>query len=186
MTTPADLKASLDSRSTEDLLAIINARDEEQWRPEVFPLIESILRGRRVSIRKSTEPTEPVDPVLVSVSLFRHRSQAEEACAILEDEGIRTWISDESIVTEAGLEVGADLQVAEADVERASATLESFEAAEIVLPPADAPPCPECGALEATQDVEPIKEDVFDIKRSGRRWYFDCPACGHRWVDDGK
>jgi hypothetical protein len=142
MIDPQGIRLRLESRSTEELRSILQERDEEEWRPEVFPLIESILCSRRVSTRSaSAEKPTPVEagPSRVSVGLFRHEEEAEEAKALLESEGIQVWLSHESISTSSGLEVGTNLQVEESDSEAASGLLQAFDEAQPILPSADAP-----------------------------------------------
>jgi hypothetical protein len=41
-------RRELEHRETEELLDILVARDEDEWRPEVFPLVETVLRERGV------------------------------------------------------------------------------------------------------------------------------------------
>lgn len=93
----SEMRDRFDSKATEELIEILRARDEETWRPEVFPMVESILRDRGVEppppdvhVPDETEPGEPValcaltDPALIPV-----------AKSLLEDAGIEYFIRDE-------------------------------------------------------------------------------------------
>jgi hypothetical protein len=50
------LRLSLEARTTEELVDILRERDEGEWRPEVFPIVESILAGRNVPPVSASEP----------------------------------------------------------------------------------------------------------------------------------
>jgi hypothetical protein len=43
-----ELRARLDAMTTEALLEIVQRRDTDEWREEVFPIVEDLLRARGV------------------------------------------------------------------------------------------------------------------------------------------
>lgn len=60
----ADLRERLGLLSTGELVGILEGLDLEQWRPEVFPVVEGILRDRGLDIagisgRRRAEPAPP-------------------------------------------------------------------------------------------------------------------------------
>jgi hypothetical protein len=46
----SDLRSRLDEKTTEELIELLTAHDLTEWRPEVFPVVESILRDRGVDV----------------------------------------------------------------------------------------------------------------------------------------
>ncbi len=189
-----ELKATLEARSTEDLVAILRERDEEEWKPEVFEIAGSILASRGVE-----PPTEGVgsrvginvveDQPLVTLASYFSPAEAFVARAALESAGLEAWVADESTGTTYGVAVGTRLRVREEDEQSARELLEAFEEAPGVLPPElAAPPCPKCGAMGASQTSELMmgpgaSGGTFGLRRD---WYYDCVACHHRWADSAR
>jgi hypothetical protein len=52
-------RAELDGRSTEELVQILTERNEDEWQPEVFPIVEELLSERGVEAR--TAPVRAAD-----------------------------------------------------------------------------------------------------------------------------
>lgn len=46
-------RRELEHRETDELLDILVARDEDEWRPEVFSLVETLLRERGVDVAQA-------------------------------------------------------------------------------------------------------------------------------------
>jgi hypothetical protein len=46
-------RRELEHRDTEELVEILAERDEEEWRPEVFPIVEALLRERGVDVEQA-------------------------------------------------------------------------------------------------------------------------------------
>jgi putative signal transducing protein len=46
----SDLRSRFDEKTTEELIELLRAHDLTVWRPEVFPIIETILQERRVDV----------------------------------------------------------------------------------------------------------------------------------------
>jgi len=44
-----DLRNRLNAKLTSELVEILREQDPEEWRPEVFPLVEAILQERALT-----------------------------------------------------------------------------------------------------------------------------------------
>lgn len=188
-----ELRDALSERPTDELVDMLKVRDEQQWRPEVFEIVESILAGRGVGpVPQEPGRIAPVDVVEDEPmsTIARHFSSAEAhtARAALESGGIEAWVTDETTGSSYGVAVGIRLRVRKADETAARELLRALEEAPITLPPEmAAPPCPECGATGGTQTSELMEgsDPGGGDTRLRRYWYYECVACNHRWQDDG-
>jgi hypothetical protein len=191
-----ELRASLELRSTEELLSILRNRDEEEWRPEVFEIVASILAARGVPTADAfaSEP-EGGDTVesrpLVTVGHFFSPVEAHAARLALESAGIAAWVADEILGASYGVGVGSRLQVRVEDESSALDVLASSPPFTPELPPELAePPCPRCGS----RSVRPVAEvvDPQSTPSAGlgvspsRRWRNHCGACGNKWFDESE
>jgi hypothetical protein len=191
-----DLRQQLELLNDERLLSILRERDDEQWRPEVFDIIASILRQRGVSLNADPQRPEnseataayPPDQLLVTVAGYFNRADAEQDRAALEERGLRAWIFDEDVSQEDGLEAGFELRVLKEDFKPAMAIINSDNGPLPDLPDEIAePPCPKCGSRETTEAPEMV-ESFDGSSRSYRPvtkeiWLNKCSACGHKWSD---
>ena len=193
MTSHNELRATLDERTTEDLISILRNRDENEGRPEVFPIVESLLIGRGVgSVPPGPTRSDPVsvveDQALVTVAQYFSPAGAHILRSALDSAGIEAWVADESTGSTYGVAVGTRVRVREEDADAANDLLQALEEAPPVLPPdLAAPACPKCGAAGATQSSELIEgsDQAGGNPRLHRSWYYDCMKCMHRWRDDG-
>jgi hypothetical protein len=48
-----DIPREMEQRSTSELVSILRNRDEDEWRPEVFQIVATILSSRGISQMKS-------------------------------------------------------------------------------------------------------------------------------------
>jgi len=57
-------RAELDQKSTQELIQILKERNEDEWQPEVFPIVETLLseRGVDAPTSPSREPGPPGTP----------------------------------------------------------------------------------------------------------------------------
>ena len=188
-----ELRASLEARTTEDLISILRNRNEDEWRPEVFDLVASILASRGVSPASvSAMGPEGEDVVeqrpLATVARYFTPAEAHAGRMALEAAGLQAWVVDESLGTVYGLGVGTRLQVRVEDEAAARAVLEEEPRGTEELPAELAePPCPRCGSRDIALSSEPIEDPDVHRARGGRRrrdWYYDCRACGYRWRDE--
>lgn len=188
-----ELRTNLEARSTEELQSILRNRNEDEWRPEVFDLVATILSERGISpAAVSAMGPDGVDTVedrpLVTVARYFSPSEAHVGRMALEAAGLEAWVLDESLGTVYGVGVGTRLQVQVEDEQAARAVLEAEPTSAEVLPADLAePPCPQCGSTRVSQTAEPIHDDDGSPAHGGRRrrqWYYDCGACGHRWLTE--
>jgi hypothetical protein len=193
MSEPVDeLRSTLESRTTEELVSILRNRDADEWRPEVFDIVASILEGRGLSPDEVAAMGPEGEDVVESQSLAtvaRYFSPAEAHTGrlALEDAGLPAWVADESMGTIYGIGVGARLQVRIEDEVAARAILEAGPTPAGSLPPELAePPCSQCGSNDLSQTSEPIEDPEAPRIRGRRRkqWYYSCSTCGHRWLHE--
>jgi hypothetical protein len=188
-----ELRAALEASTTEELVSILRNHDEDEWRPEVFGLVASILAGRGIGadsvLAMGPEGHDAVEQrPLATVARYFSPAEAHAGRLALEAAGLEAWVVDETLGTVYGVGVGTRLRVRVEDQEAARAILEDETGGVADLPPElAAPPCPICHSSDIALSPEPI--DDADVHRAygGRRrreWYYDCRACGHRWRDD--
>jgi hypothetical protein len=188
-TEPNELRARLEQHATDELLAILRERNEDEWRPEVFGIVASILADRGVSVSEmavSTNESETDDqPALVTIASFPSPGEAEVARMTLEGAGLGAWV----VGSTAGPLDNSRLQVRTQDEQAAREVLESVPASSGDLPPEIAePPCRRCGA----NSVRPVHELLESGSphyngtdgRPAPRWLYVCDACGDTWPDE--
>jgi hypothetical protein len=190
---PDELRTSLESRTTDELVAILRNQNQDEWRPEVFDLVASILASRGISpatvLAMGPEGEDVVEErPLVTVARYFSPAEAHAARMALEAADIQAWVIDESLGTVYGVGVGTRLQVRVEDEQAARGVLAGDPASASTLPAELAePPCPQCGSKEVSQSSETIEDPDAARARGGRRrrqWYYDCARCGHRWAAD--
>lgn len=186
----ATVRQELETRATEELVSILRNRDEQQWRPEVFDIVASILAARGLSPAEivSMGP-EGVDVVegqqLVTLARYFNTVEAHTHRMALEEAGLLAWVSDESGGAMFGVGVGSRLQVRVEDEAAARAVLEAAAVPASALPQEFAePPCPGCGSREVRKAAAlaepPASLEADGPRRAGR---YECAACGHSWSE---
>ena len=193
MTSQVELRATLNERTTGDLISILRDRDEDEWRPEVFPIVEALLKERGIdpvspgpTQRDSVNVVE--DRALVTVAEYFSPAGAHILRSALDSAGIEAWVADENTGSTYGGVVGTRVRVREEDAGAAHDLLQALEEAPPVLPPdLAAPACPKCGALGARQSSELVEGSAQAETNRGLHWcwFYDCVECKHRWRDDG-
>jgi hypothetical protein len=186
-----DLRVRLDARATEELQVILQELNTDEWRPEVFPIVESILRGRGAGLM-SQQPglaeNRGVDSPRVELGPVMSELDGRTWLSVLESAGIPAWATEAPLNTTHGLAVGIQLCVRPEDEEEANEALSAYSDAKPILPGDIATPsCPRCGSSKTTQDseVEEIPDVLLETRRGRWSWHFDCEGCGHRWLDEG-
>jgi hypothetical protein len=189
-----DLREALESRTTEELVSILRNHDDEEWRPEAFELVESILAARGVSpTAVAALGPEGEDVVehqkLVVVGRYFTPADAHNGRLALEGSGLKAWVVDETLGAIYGVGIGTRLLVRAEDKEAAQAVLEGEEASVVEDLPAELkpPPCPECRAQDARLSsalVVGSEGPLQGMSVRRRDWYYECRACGHHWRDD--
>jgi len=124
-----DIQHEMERRPTSELVSILRKRDEEEWRPEVFQIVATILANRGISPGEITAlGPQGVDVVetqqLVTVGWYPTALEAHSHRLALEAAGLTAWICDEFAGTMYAMGIGARLQVRAEDEEAARAVLE--------------------------------------------------------------
>jgi hypothetical protein len=189
-----DLRARLDEMSTAELVAVLRSQNVEEWRPEVFPLVEAILAQRGVDVdglkaarAVQTEETEyaPVE----SVAAFSTALEANLCRMALEEAQIDAWLSTEYLADVAphlGLAIGVDVLVRRDAADAAREVLASIKTGAAALPN-EGEPCPKCQSnqterLQATDGGATIgSRIVAGVHLPQHDWRWKCGSCGHEW-----
>jgi hypothetical protein len=95
-----ELRNRLEQRSADELVEIALRHDLSEWRPEVFPIVEEILKGRGMDVSgvgyftKAPEPeeTESDFPQVLALSDPGMLALAE---SILDEAGIRFYVTND-------------------------------------------------------------------------------------------
>jgi hypothetical protein len=196
MTTFDDLQQQLDLLNDEELLSILREHDEEEWRPEVFDIVASILRNRGVSLTSAPEDEQIIldEPVVASADLITVASyftdvDAETDRMALEAKGISAWIFNQNVSRMIGPVGGVELKVREEDFAVAMKILDAEGGAPAEMPDEIAEQqCPKCGSREVREEQEIVESlDAHSNSSSSTRsspkeiWLYRCGSCGHEW-----
>ncbi len=188
-----DLRARLEEMSTADLVAVLRSQNVEEWRPEVFPLVEAILSQRGVDVvalkpaRAGLEETDyaPVE----SVASFSTALEANLCRMALEEAQIHAWLSTEYLADVAphlGLAIGVDVLVRKDVADAAREVLASIKTGAAALP-SEGEPCPKCQSeqterLQATDRGATIGAGrLAGTPLPEHDWRWTCGTCGHEW-----
>jgi len=187
-----DLRSRLARLPTEELVEILRAQDLENWRPEVFPIVEALLRERVVDpalVPREEAPPQADFESLEPVASFGDAMEAKLCRMALGEAGIEAWLSTEHLAGVApplGLAIGIDLLVRPEMVAAAREVLASLAAGEAALPEENES-CPRCQSSE-TEHIEGVDRGVavanfvlVGYPRPHPVWRWKCNACGHEW-----
>lgn len=182
------LAAQMERLSTDELVSILRNRDEEEWRPQAFDVVASILARRGVSPKDvealGPEGSDvPESAPLVTVGTFFSPAEGHASRMALEEGGIAAWVADEAIGTMYGVGVGARLQVRASDAAAAREILASPPAPTDALPPElSDPACPACGSRNVAPEAWLDEEQEGQPRWPGRRrWHYVCSDCDEAW-----
>ena len=188
-----EIREQLNLLKDSELVSILRDRDYEQWRPEVFDIVASILRERGVSPDESVEDEEDISDeiaglALVVVGNYLNHGDAEADRTALEERGLRAWIFNQDSAHDGARAGGVQLGVLPDDLTAAMAVLNSEPVSSADLPSDIAePPCPKCGSGRTTEQAEIVES--FDTSSSSYRatpeqvWFYKCASCGYRWSE---
>jgi hypothetical protein len=131
-----DLHEQLEARSTGELVEILRNQDSEEWRPEVFPVVEAILRARGVDVAavKTAGPLareQAEYAPLETVASFSSSLEANLCRMALVSAGIEAWLSTEhllDIVPPLGIGIPVEVQVRPENAAAARALLADIDA----------------------------------------------------------
>jgi DNA-directed RNA polymerase subunit M/transcription elongation factor TFIIS len=184
-----EIRQQLEILKDEELISILREHNEEQWRPEVFDIVNAILRERGVSPGEGREEPAKEDVTLdetagldlVTVAGYVKYIDAETDRLALEAKGLRAWITNENVQLWGPIVPGAQLQVRAEDLDAAKAILEAEPVPSSDLPSEIAePPCPKCGSRQVTEVAELADASASDSMTS---WFYHCASCDHKWPE---
>lgn len=189
-----ELRTRLSDMSTDELVAILRFRDQEQWRPEVFPLVEAILKDRGLSTADLTSVEEvPADipelETLESIASFPTALEANLCRMALQEAEIDAWLSTEHLAGVApplGLAIGVDVMVRPSSVEAAREILSGIQDGVAALPE-DREVCPRCSSTDTehqqtTDRVATVSGWLLaSMPLAQHVWRWKCRACGYEW-----
>jgi len=181
-----EIRQNLDLLADEELISILRGHDEEQWRPEVFDIVRSILQARGIALNEDPGvgqdiSNEPEGLDLVTVGSYTSYMDAETDRLALEAKGLQAWISNKYAPAVQTIQQGVQLRVLEKDANAALAILESEPTPSSDLPEEIAePPCPKCGSRNVTEAAEIVGPSA-ESGSSSTDWLYHCASCGHKW-----
>jgi ribosomal protein S27AE len=189
-----ELRGRLDAMATLELIEILRERDFEAWRPEVFPLVEEILAGRRVDVAAVQATPSPRPDVLdhealETVASLSDPLQANLCRMALLEAGIQAWLPTENLAAIApplGVAFGIAVLVRPEDAAAAREVIAGIEAGAAAIPE-ESDPCPRCGSVATEHVSAPDREGavmgwlMVGLPRPAVIWRWRCGSCGHTW-----
>jgi len=181
-----EIREQLNLLNDAELSLILQKRDYDQYRPEVFDIVASILKERGVSpgADAEDESDETIGlPLAVVGSYFSH-SDAEADQLALAERGLRAWIFNADSPVDAGSAGGIQLGVFPRDLAKVIAVLNDEPVSSSRLPDDIAePPCPKCGSRNITEQAELVESFAASSYSSipEQVWFYGCASCGHKW-----
>jgi len=150
-------RRELESRETDELVEILAARDVEEWRPEIFPIVEQLLRERGLEPDRAVAEHRRTPAGGEPLRLDEPEVNRPVVLLELEDE------VEAGLCHRALLGAGIEAVLHDPDGSRFQLLVDASreEAARAVLEAAEAEPeaegdlrCPSCGFI-----AEPIEEE---------------------------
>jgi len=186
-----EIRQQMDLLTDEELIAILREHDEEQWRPEVFNIVASILNQRGFSPDRDLESQEDGSDEteglnLATVASYNSDIDAETDRLSLEAKGLKAWVFNKHSPYPY---TAVQLQVREGDY-AAAMQIPEPEPSEMApssdLPPEIAePPCPKCGSRQVMEQAEGAEHSEMQPPHE-RVWLYHCASCGHKWSDSSE
>jgi hypothetical protein len=151
-------RQELGYRETEELVDILAARDEDEWRPEIFPIVETLLRERGVDVERALADRRRPPEASAPLRIAEPEEARPTVLLEIEDE-VEAGLCRMALV-EAGIQAQLrapdgsgrlQLIVDQSKAEAAHAVLAEAET------DADAEPgfrCPSCGFI-----ADPVEDD---------------------------
>lgn len=188
-----DLRDRLDAMTSDELLEILAHRDADEWREEVFPIVEDLLRTRGVQPAIARAPQEadeaPDRGALTSVGTFSTALDANLCKMALTESGIESWLPTEylaGVSPNLGLAIGLDVLVRDEDVPRAREVLRELAEGGAALA-LDPEPCPSCNSTETEYVPQPDRANAIGgyflagMPRPAVQWRWLCHGCRQEW-----
>jgi hypothetical protein len=188
-----DLRDRLDAMSSDELLDILEQRDTDEWREEVFPIVEDLLRARGIqpAIARIAPPAAdaPDAGALTSVGTYSTALDANLCKMALTESGIEAWLPTEylaGVSPNLGLAIGLDVLVRDEDAPRAREVLRDLAAGGAALS-LDPELCPNCGSNETEYVPQPDRANAIGgyilagMPRPAVQWRWVCDGCRQEW-----
>jgi hypothetical protein len=189
-----ELRERLSTRPTDELVEILREQDTEEWRPEVFPLVEAILQERGVDTEAAKAagplPRDVLEFAAVQPVVTLNTSLEANLCRMaLVEAGIEAWLSTEHLAGVApplGVAVGVDVLVRSENVEAARELLAELDTGAAALP-VEPEPCPRCSSVETEHHRAPDRVSAVSgwalagVPLPAGVWRWKCHGCGHEW-----
>lgn len=184
-----EMRQRLELLPDAELITILQDRDTDQWRPEVFDIVRSVLFQRGVSFDAHPSAEDDVewnDPGmaatsagdLVTVAMYANPMDAETDYMALRAKGLKVWIQNRF-----SHEDNLCLQVQSEDFAAAMDILQSEPVPSSDLPEDIAePPCPKCGSRNVMEKAE-VQESSIDHPCAIQAWIYHCASCNHKWTE---
>jgi hypothetical protein len=181
-------------RETDELLEILEHRDTEEWRPEVFPLVEEVLGERGVDVarelgRATTVARARPTCELVTAALLPGSSDALAFRTALDHAGIASLEIREPSAEAGGWQLlvhAEELEAAReilAELGESVAPAEDAEAESTEVPIA----CARCGATDVTSaethSAEAALERLFGRPIAKCASAHRCRECDYGWIE---
>ncbi len=133
MTKVNEIRQHMERLSNQELISILLEHDENQWQPEVFEVVGTILSERGISSGQDLKYTvgpesafsETAGLNLITVAEYVSHLDAEADRLILEGEGLKGWIFEEDTPPAEGFPPSVQLKVCAEDWRAAMERLES-------------------------------------------------------------
>ncbi len=186
-----EIRRQMEQKENQELISILLEHDEDQWQPEVFDIVGSILAERGVSsggdlkvVRERDIHAETEGLNLITVSEYFNYLEAETDRITLEGEGIKAWVFHEGDPLAEGIPPGVQLKVNAEDWKAAMERLGAEMALSTDLPDDIAePPCPRCASRKVTENAEIVEDRASGKPSQKQQWLYHCANCGLRWSD---
>jgi hypothetical protein len=193
MTDHAELRAHLESRTSEELADLVRTHDEDEWRPEVFDIARAILHERGVEVTPpapEATPTAAVPEDLVPIAAFSSVADSEQCRAALVSAGFEVFLLDENAV---GVDPalwpalgGVKIAVSTDDEDEAREFLAAVDRGDLATAPEVAIACDACGSTNVkyvgrSDRASAVLNTVFTgLVTASRDGEWVCPDCGSK------
>jgi hypothetical protein len=187
------IEQQMELKETDELLEILERKDTDEWQPEVFPIVEAVLRDRGVDVEselaRARTPDERPQSAFVTAAVFPTALAANAYRAALDQAGIASLQLDPEAAAGGGVQLLVHEQQAEQARrllsqerdEAADAGEQGFEIAE------DAVACVRCGAVaissEGTGDKPEALRALFGEPPPNCTRAQRCRECDYAWVE---
>jgi hypothetical protein len=183
-------------RETDELIEILKQRDTEEWRPEVFPLVEEVLAEREVDIAAELGRTQSAASArprstceLATATLLAASSEALACRTALDHGGIASLELHRESVEAGGWQLlvhAEDVGAAREILAELRESLASVEDAEVENAEALIA-CARCGSTDVaateTGPLGAVLEQLFGAPVAKCSVAHRCRECDYGWIE---